>query len=326
MKKVSIILAAAILGAFSIANAQLTVSMSESNGQMSIRVNSVISGMTPGNKVVRNIRVYDNVAHTATVAGLRDTFIATSTTAIFTDSLHTSVPFPWLYYVTDTVQELDSSGSIVATDFAVNDTGVRLTPYFINPTQIEKNQRDDTANAYFDGTFMSGYDDAVVTVIVSIGDQTFSRPNRTHPAVTEIIEPVIGTTMQNVLKSVVVPIGANNFPYSYRVYIKNSKKTDSSVIFKGRTHGGITSEVSEPVSGGQVLIYPNPVQNQFTIQCEGNWNLIVSDVLGNIVMQSPGSGTKTFDRGQIVPGHYFFRIIRGGTYGGHIVQQIVVFN
>jgi hypothetical protein len=256
MKKAFILLVAAMIGAFS-SNAQLTVAMSQSNAQMGMRVISIMTGITPGNKVVRNIRVYDDLGHTATAAGLRDTFTAMSTIATRVDTLHTSVPYPLMYFITDTVTEIDSTGAIVDIAFAVNDSGIRLTPYFISPTQVVKNHKSDTTNAYFDGTFMSGYDDAVMTVIVSYGDTSFKSPVRSHPAVTDTIMPILGTTVQTVLRSVVIPIGVNNFPYSFRVYIRNGKKTDSSVVYKGRTHGGITSGVMDPIGKfpGYVSVY-----------------------------------------------------------------------
>ena len=257
MKKTFNLIAAAILiGAFS-AHAQLSVSMTQQNGQMSMKVYSVMAGITPGNKVARNIRVYDNVAHTATVAGLRDTITAITSTSTRMDSLHTSVPYPLEYYITDTIMELDSSGAIVGTAYAVNDSGIRLTPMFVNPTQLETGQKSDTEYSYFSGKFTSGFDDAIMTVVVSYGDTTFSSPLRSHPAVTDTIAPVLGTTNQVVSRSVTIPIGVNNFPYSYRVYIQNSKKVDSSIIYKGRTHGGITSGVWDPVGmfPGFVSVY-----------------------------------------------------------------------
>lgn len=290
MKKIYILLAAMIFGAFFSSNAQLTVSMSESNAQMGMRVTSIMTGITPGNKLVRNIRVYDNLAHTATVTGLRDTVIATSSTITRMDSLHTSVPYPLPYYISDTVTELDSSGAIVATAYAVNDTGVRLTPMFVKPTQSETGQKADTEYAYFNGKFTSGFDDAVMTVVVSYGDTTFSSPLRSHPAVTDTIEPVLGTTNQMVSRSVIIPIGVNNFPYSYRIYIKNSKGIDSSAIFKGRTHGGITSGVWDPVGmfPGYVSIYD---MNGRTVYSEHVANVLGIDKANKYV---PSTGMYIF--------------------------------
>ncbi len=257
MKKVSILFVAAILiGAFSV-NAQLTVSMSQTNAQMGMRVTSVMAGMTPGNTIVRNIRMYDDITHTATTAGLRDTFVAIGPIATRVDTLRTSVPYPHVYFITDTVMEIDSTGTIIDIAFAVNDTGIRLSPYFINPTQVVKNHKSDTMNAYFDGVFMSGYDDAVVTVVVSYGDTTFKNPVKSHPAVIDTILPILGTTVQTTVRSMVIPVGVNNFPYSFRVYIRNSKKMDSSAVYKGRTHGGVTSGVMDPIGkfSGYVSIY-----------------------------------------------------------------------
>ena len=112
-------------------------------------------------------------------------------------------------------------------------------------------------NAYFDGVFMSGYDDAVVTVVVSYGDTTFKNPVKSHPAVIDTILPILGTTVQTTVRSMVIPVGVNNFPYSFRVYIRNSKKMDSSAVYKGRTHGGVTSGVMDPIGkfSGYVSIY-----------------------------------------------------------------------
>lgn len=85
------------------------------------------------------------------------------------------------------------------------------------------------------------------------------------------------------------------------------------------------TEVSTIEGSNMVTVFPNPVDNQFTVSCEGDWDLTIVDVLGNVVMKSFGNnGIKTFDRGPIVPGQYFFRIVRGGNYPPPPVKQVIL--
>ena len=172
-----------------------------------------------------------NTVDFATIIGAKiDTVVATDTVETLHDSIRISVPYPSRVWVKDSVVVSDT-----ITSLAADDSGCIVTPVFLKPTKVITSPSVDTINAYFHGTWNSGYDTATVTVVVSYGNINFSTPEFLFPAVTFQVLPVIGSTNQLVPFSVTVPIGVADLPFSYRVYTRNSVKTDTSVLYTGRT-------------------------------------------------------------------------------------------
>ncbi|MEI8130137.1 MAG: hypothetical protein WCG55_01365 [bacterium] len=253
MKKILLI---AVLGLSQLAQAQVSVSFTATNGQMSAKVATRHTGLIPGHQVVRSVMVSNTIDFSTIVGAVVDSFVATDTIMFSVDSVHTSVPYPNIYWVKDSVWQADT---VATSAVATNDSGVLLTPFFRNPTKVLSAPTVDSSNAYFHGTFTSGYDIAIVRVVVSYGDSLFLSPEFLFPAVSDTIHPVLGTTVQNVVDSIVIPIGVNNLPFSYRVYTINSKKADTSIVYHGRTKyvapAGINGITPQEIIPGTITIY-----------------------------------------------------------------------
>ena len=242
MKKILLFLA--VLGLSQLAQAQVGVTFKATNGQMSAKVATTMTGLTPGLHAVRVVQISNNPSMTPVVGAVMDSFLVTDTVMVAFDSIHVSIPYPGLYWIKDSVWQTDTLPSVAVT---TNDSGVILTPFFRNPTKVLSAPTVDSSNAYFHGTFTSGY------------DSLFLSPEYLFPAVSDTIRPVLGTTVQNVVDSIVIPIGVNNLPFSYRVYTENSKKVDTSIIYHGRTKyvapAGIDGIIPEQVISGTISIY-----------------------------------------------------------------------
>ncbi len=83
--------------------------------------------------------------------------------------------------------------------------------------------------------------------------------------------------------------------------------------------------IDEEVSYSPISIYPNPTNNQFTIDLDGNEtaSLIITDLQGRIVLQDEITGPScTMNKPNVSSGAYFIRVKQGKhEYGGKIIFE-----
>ena len=81
--------------------------------------------------------------------------------------------------------------------------------------------------------------------------------------------------------------------------------------------------VSEsPKENIRVLVYPNPVTDIFTVQCEGEWKAVITNLVGKTVLYLSGNGTGVFSKGTMTPGMYILTLeTEHGTYNKKVIVQ-----
>ncbi len=83
----------------------------------------------------------------------------------------------------------------------------------------------------------------------------------------------------------------------------------------------ITTRVATPSATVQAMVYPNPISNDFTVQCDGEWQATLTDLSGRSIMVLSGTGTAIFSKGATAPGMYMLCI---KTKDGVCNRKVVV--
>ena len=106
------------------------------------------------------------------------------------------------------------------------------------------------------------------------------------------------------------------------VYRYSNNSISSSMVYVNVLHGNPSTGISKLVNNNEVNIYPNPAQNNFTIELTGTekQTLLLCDVHGRVVLNQIISGKTNINTNDLMDGVYNISIINSiGTINKRLV-------